>query len=281
MAKIDVRCPVCSSWEKIDVSEDMTKNVKKGLLAINITAGMICEHSFICYVDKNLSVRDSLVADFKIEVAGEAENHIDPTIEDAEIDSLKFDLIKINISDLMMALIFRGIFLGKDIVLIYDDQFLAGHIINFFNYVKNGMFEQNIIAMPKSDYKDKWAEYTNHLVLEKAVILQNNNPHIDPKKMGIEKGIVKKFLREDDLVTGLIILKNEIKKAYEFSNNLAQFLNSSTINTWNPKMLIDHIKDVYAEKIQKSYLTFLLVIVEHYFKVNILTAQKSKFLDFL
>jgi hypothetical protein len=272
MAKIDVRCPVCSSWEKIDVSEDMTKNVKKGLLAINITAGMICEHSFICYVDKNLSVRDSLVADFKIEVAGEAENHMDQNIENVEIDSLKFDLIKMNISDSTMALIFRGIFLGKDIVLIYDDYFLADHIINFFNYVKNGMFEQNIITMSKSDYNDKWSEYTNHLVLEKAVILQNDNPLIDLKKMGIEKGIVKKFLREDDLVTGLIILRNEMKKAYEFSNNIAQFLNSSTINTWNPKILIDHIKDVYGEKIQKSYLTFLLVIVEHYFKVNIPTA---------
>jgi hypothetical protein len=181
----------------------------------------------------------------------------------------------------MMALIFRGIFFGKDIVLIYDDLFLADYIINFFNYVKNSLFEQNIIVMSKSDYKENWAEYTHHLVLEKAVILQNDNPLIDPKKMGIEKGIVKKFRQEDDLVTGLIILRNEIKKAHEFSKIIAQFLDRSTTKTWNPKMLIEHIKEVYSEKIQKSYLTFLLAIVEYYFKVQIPPVEKSKFLDFL
>jgi hypothetical protein len=77
MAKIDVRCPVCSSWEKVDVSEDTTNNIQKGLLAINISAGTVCEHAFICYVDKNLSVRDCLVADFRIEVAEASETQMD------------------------------------------------------------------------------------------------------------------------------------------------------------------------------------------------------------
>ncbi|MHA2122184.1 MAG: hypothetical protein ACW990_13355, partial [Promethearchaeota archaeon] len=190
--------------------------------------------------------------------------------------------IKMNISELMMALIFKGIFLGKDIILIYNDQFLANRIINFFNYVKNDLFKQNIIAMPKSDYRDKWEDYDDHLVLEKAVVLRNNNPLIDLKKIGVEKRFVKRFLGEDNLVTGLIILRNEIKKAYEFSNNLAKLLESTTIKDWNSKMLIDHINHAYSEKIQKSYLSFLLVIVEHYFKVKVPNFNKSsKFLDFL
>jgi len=274
MAKIDVRCPVCSSWQKIDVSEDMTKNVKKGLLAINITAGMICEHSFICYVDKNLSVRDSLVADFKIEVLDSTDKE-----ETSDIEALRFDLIKMNISELMMALILRAIFLGKNIVLIYDDPFLAEHIINFFNYLKKDLFEQNIITMPKSDYKDNRKHYFNHLVLEKATIIHNDLDHIDPKKVGIEKKIVKKFLREDDMVPALIIFRNEVKKAYEFSNSIVNFLTSSGFNDMNSKMLTDHINNTYHEKINSSYLSFLLMIVEHYFKVEF--ARISRLLRFL
>ena len=67
MAKIEVRCPVCSNWDNIEISDDATKNVAKGLLAVHLAAGMICEHGFIAYVDKNLIVRDCLIADFNIE----------------------------------------------------------------------------------------------------------------------------------------------------------------------------------------------------------------------
>ena len=67
MAKLEIRCPVCAKWDNIEILDDATKNVKKGLLAVNIAAGMICDHSFIAYVDKNLIVRDCFIADFKIE----------------------------------------------------------------------------------------------------------------------------------------------------------------------------------------------------------------------
>ena len=282
MAKIEVRCPVCSSWEKVDVSDDATKNIKKGLLAINVTAGTVCDHSFICYVDKNLTVRDSLIADFKIEAPEASEIQVTPDVEGTEIESIKFDLIKMNTTELMLAHIFRGILLGKDIVLIYYDQFLANHIINFINYVKKDLFEQKIIAMSKPDYSDNKKNYPNHLVLEKSVILKDNSRIINPKKLEVEKRIAQKFLLEDDLVTGLIILRNEIKKAHEFANNLAKLLESSATKNWTSRMLTDHISDAYHERIQISYLSFLLDIVKHYFNVKIPKIDGvSSFLGFL
>ena len=90
MAKVEIRCPICSKWEKIEIADDATEKISKGLIAINIAAGMVCEHSFIAYVDKNLTVRDCLVADFKIELPEST-----PTDEPVKVetDYIKFDLI--------------------------------------------------------------------------------------------------------------------------------------------------------------------------------------------
>ncbi len=268
MAKIEVRCPICSNWDNIEISDDATKNVAKGLLAINITAGMISEHTFIAYVDKNLIVRDCLIADFKIEApevsTSEGAENIIP-----EVESINHDLIKLNIPELLMASVFKAIFLGKGVIFISDDQFLADHIIYFFKYAMQNLFENDIIAMSKIDYKNDQKNYENCIIFEKREVIQDKDKSIDQKKLEIEKSIAKKFLGEYDLVTGLIILRNEIQKAFEYSKTLVDFITNSEKKAWTSKILIDHIKVVHGERIQMNYLTFLYDIMNHYFKVEV------------
>jgi len=279
MAKIEVRCPVCSDWDKIEISDEAIKNITKGLLAVNITAGMICEHTFIAYVDKNLIVRDCLIADFKIEAP-----EISPTegteadvIPEAEL--INHDLIKLNIPELLMASVFKAIFLSKGVILILADQFLANHIIYFFKHAMQNLFDSDIMAMSKVDYKNDQKNYENYIIFEKGEVIQDNDKIIDPKKLGIEKSITKKFLGEYDLVTGLIILRNEIQKAFEFSKTLADFITNSEEKALSSKILIDHINKVYSERIQMNYLTFLYDIVKHYFKVEVpKISGRTKFL---
>lgn len=269
MAKIEVHCPVCSNWEKIDISENVTENAKKGLVAINITAGMICEHSFICYVDKNLSVRDCLIADFKIEAPNTSDILEVGDTTQQEIESIKFDLIKLNIPEVVMASIFRAIFLGKNVLLISEDQFLVSHIISFFNYAKKDIFETKIVSISKLDFKNDNKRFGDYIVFEKMDIIQDKNKIINPKKLTVEKSIVRKFLEEFELVTGLIILRNEIQKAKTYSTTIKAFLKNSKNKNWTSKILIDHIAEIHNEKIQVSYLTFLLDIVQHYFNVEV------------
>ena len=68
MAKAEIRCPTCDNVGKLEIAEDSIKNVSRGLLAVNVAPHIICEHSFIVYIDKNLQVRDYFVADFHIEL---------------------------------------------------------------------------------------------------------------------------------------------------------------------------------------------------------------------
>ena len=113
MAKLEIRCPICSKWDKIEILDGAVKNVKKGLLAVNITPGMICDHSFIAYVDNNLTVRECFIVDFKIE-APEVEisqKEDDKALPEAE--QIRFDLIKLNLPEKSMIFIFNAIFFGK------------------------------------------------------------------------------------------------------------------------------------------------------------------------
>lgn len=271
MVKVDVRCPVCSRWDKIEISDDATKNVAKGLLAINIASDMICEHSFIAYVDKNLVVRDCLVADFKIELP-ESENKVDNEVEKKitpDTDAIKFDLIKLNIPDLLMVYVFRTIFIGKKALILSDQEFLYNHIVNFFKYIMQNSFKFDLTVISEMDYKKNKSEFNDYVVFKNREIIRDKENVIIPKRLEIEKSIVQKFLAEYDLMAGLIIIRNEINKAYEFSNSIVQFVKENEGNPISPRIVMNYILEKQGEKIQMPYLIFLIDIVSNYFKVEI------------
>ncbi|MHA1487210.1 MAG: hypothetical protein ACTSSC_08555, partial [Promethearchaeota archaeon] len=62
MKKLEVRCPSCSSRGYIEISEEEVEKAARGVFAVNISEGIVCDHSFVAYIDKNLSVRDTFMA---------------------------------------------------------------------------------------------------------------------------------------------------------------------------------------------------------------------------
>ncbi|MFX0106053.1 MAG: hypothetical protein ACFE75_11260 [Candidatus Hodarchaeota archaeon] len=269
MAKLQIRCPICSQWEQIEISDDATKNVSKGLLAINIATGMICDHSFIAYVDKNLIVRDCLVADFKIELPESASSQETEEIIKPETETIKFDLIKVSIPEFLMTYIIKSIFEGKKTLIISEEEFLYNHLKNFFKYIMQNSFNFDITVMASEDYKKNKQDYKEHLIFNKREVIRDKDKIIDPKKLNTEKAMVQKFFDEYDLMAGLIILRNEINKAYGYSKTIAEYAEKKKGKPITSKILIDHILEKYGERIQIPYLNFLINIVQNYFKVEI------------
>ncbi|GAG76529.1 unnamed protein product [marine sediment metagenome] len=94
-----------------------------------------------------------------------------------------------NIPELLMASVFKAIFLGKGVIFVSDDQFLADNIIYFFKYAMQNLFENDIIAISKIDYKNNQKNYENYIIFEKREVIQDKDKSIDPKKLEIEKSI--------------------------------------------------------------------------------------------
>ncbi len=269
MARVEIRCPICAQWEYIEIADDVTKNVAKGLLAINIAAGMICEHSFIAYVDKNLIVRDCLVADFKIELPESAPTADNKEIITPETETIKFDLIKLNIPDILMVNIIKTIFLGKRAVILSDHEFLYNHLINFFKSIMENTFKFDLKIISELEYKKKKNEYKEHLVLKNREIVRDKEKIINPKKLEFEKAMVQKFIDEYDLMAGVIILRNDVKKCYEFSKSIAELIQNKEGKAITSKLIIDHILEKHGERIQKPYISSLIDIIQNYFKVEV------------
>ncbi|MFX1304486.1 MAG: hypothetical protein ACFFBV_10930 [Promethearchaeota archaeon] len=269
MARLEIRCPICLQWQHIEISDDMTKNVSKGLLAINIAAGMICEHSFIAYVDKNLTVRDCIVADFKIELPEGAPTQETEKLITPETDTIKFDLIKLNIPELLMAYVLKSIFVGEKVLIISEEEFLHNHVINFFKYIAQNSFEFEMSIITEEEYKKNKDNYKEYIIFKNRKIIRDTYKIINPKQLENEKSMVQKFLAEYDLMAGLIILRNEVNKTYEFSKTIAESLEKQKGKPMTSKILIDYVFEKYGERIQIPYLTFLINIVQNYFKVEV------------
>jgi len=265
----------------IEVSEDAVKNVSRGLLAVNIMARTICEHSFIVYVDINLHVRDYFVADFQIEIP---DLPIPPSekIRDMQLpgkDVVDIDLIKLNMPAILLTYILKSIFSKQKIVLISDQEFLYNHITNFFNYITKDTFDIDVAILTSDNYNQNKKQYKEYMIFEGINIIKNMKKLINPKKLWVEKHIISRFLTEPELGYSYIVLKNEIHKAYELSKSIVEAIKESRKDGEKENILkiTGEIEDFYKIKIGSLYLNFLIEIIQTYFDVAVPTVVESFF----
>lgn len=269
MTSIKITCPSCKNKGNIEISTENLKNISRGLLAVNVAANTICNHSFIVYLDKNLSIRDYFIADFQLEIPDIA------PLEDIEVkeviskDKLNLDAIKLNLSANLITHVLKSIFSNKKIAIITDLSFLKDHILNFFKQLIEGSFDAYISVISDDDYKSNKKNYKEHIVLDGKNIIRDDEKIINPKKLKVEKQMVSNFFMELDPITSYVGLKNEIRKAFRLSQSIIDFSSKFKKDlTIDSELVIDHLEKEFNFKIDKSYLEFLLEIVRINFGVK-------------
>ena len=282
MAKVHINCPACKEYGHIDISPDVMKDVTRGLLAVNISSGIICTHSFVAYIDKNMNVRDHFIADFKIELPEISSIEKIKANKVPERDIVDIDLIRLNMPAMQLTYILKSIFLKQKIVLISDQEFLYDHFLNFFKYITQDLFEPDISIINREMYKNEKKKYKDSMVFESYKILNNVKKIINPKKLEIEKKIVNKFISERELGYSYIILKNEIQKAAELSKKIVEFIKDCEAKNENINILKINLQleEFYSIKINSIYLKFLIEIVSNYYGIGVPSFTDS-FFDFL
>lgn len=64
---IKIRCPVCNKRGDLKIKENVIAKSERGI-TVNVANYLICQHSFLVYIDKDLKVKDSFICDFEKEV---------------------------------------------------------------------------------------------------------------------------------------------------------------------------------------------------------------------
>jgi len=272
LTKIIIQCPSCKNKGHIDVSEEQLRNVKRGLLAINIPQGNVCEHTFITYLDKNLVIRDYFIADYQFQVVlpeiEALEEKKDVIIPEQYLTNL--NLVKLNVSANLMAYLLKSIFIKKKILLLSEDSFLNNIILNFFEYLTQDTFDIDITFLSDEQYKQESKKYKEYMVFDGTKIIRNVNKSINLKKLTIEKQIVQKFISEIDLNSSLLYLKNDIQKVYFLAKSIVDIINNQYKNEKiNILKINKNLEESHNTKINNLYLEFLVEIVKNYFGINV------------
>jgi hypothetical protein len=268
MKKLEVRCPSCASRGYIEVNEEEVKNTTRGLFAVNVAESIICEHSFVAYVDKNLTIRDTFMADFQLNLpeVTTPRQKVEST-PSASFDKIDLSLIKINLTASQISYIIRSILYKKKVVLLTDLAYMIDHVYNFISFITEGSFQANIYVSAESDYNQ--VEHGDHIVLKGKEVLLDDD-HILDKKSGIERNIVQKFLNIYDPKESLIFFRNELLLAFNLSQRIIDYINSlGKKEKIYSKKLIENLQNLEGTKIQITYLDFLYEIVEHYFGIDV------------
>ena len=271
MNPIEITCPLCGKKGKIDISKDLIKNTARGLLSVNIANNIICSHSFIAYIDKNLNVRDYFYADFsislpEISLIDKIEEKIGPSK-----DIFDIGVIKLNISAFILSCIIKSIFLKQKIVLISNEQFLNEHLKKFFQYITQNSFEVDLSFITRDEYNNNKKYYKDALVFDYNNILRDKNKLINPKKLIIEKKIIEQFFNETQLESSYIVLKNEILKVYTLSKLIIEQIEKERERGNSPNILTiqNELENTYKTKIDGIYLNFLIETIINYFEVSV------------
>jgi len=262
--KIEVHCPACSKRGMIEISEEDVKKAAKGLFAVNINK-VFCSHSFIAYVDKNLSIRDCYIADFQI---GLPEALPDRKVETVPIDieDINLTLIKINLLPTLLISTIRAIVTGKKIAILSSDPFINKHIENFLKYITANSFKSEIAIISVEDYKKEKKLYKEHIVLQANQIIKDEANIINPKKMDIERAIVHNFFDTYNLETSIFLLKNELLNLHEYSRDLIElFDNYKGPKKLGKKELTKQFNKRWNINLTGNYLELLLNILTNYF----------------
>ena len=277
MTLIRIQCPSCNKKGNIEISVEPFKNITRGLLAVNVAQDLICSHSFIAYIDANLQIRDYFIADFKVELP-----EIDAVEKRFDIpnkDVFNIDLIKLNLSAILLSYVLKSIFYKKRIIIILDDlrygTRLKDDIPKFFKFITQNTFSADISIITNEIYHKDSKKYTKHMVFEGNKIRRNFKNTINPKKLFVEKNIINKFMTEPDLGFSYIILKNEVQKAYKLTKSIMNFIKEGKDKEINIIKASIRLEDVFKIKIDPVYMNFLIDILRNYYNLNVLSISES------
>lgn len=263
--ELKLQCPLCNKKGKIEVAEEKFSNLDRGLIAINIQH-ITCKHNYIIYVDKNFHIRQYFAADFEIELPknlDSQERFSMPRKEDLDVF-----LIKINIAPLILADILKAIFLKEKIIMLIDQISLGENFRKLWEYITFKNFNTELTVLKKKEYLDNKKEYKKDLVLDKNSIVKDKRKLVKGTDLDFENKIISNFFAENELASSLILLRNEVEKAYQLSQFVYKYLNEKQKKK-DIKLLIKEIKEIHGISVSTDYLNFLFRIVEGYFDYRV------------
>lgn len=191
--------------------------------------------------------------------------------------------IKSNIEPEVIKYIIRSCFFKKKVLILIEQGIthLKNAIINFFDFIFHKTFIHNIFILNKGDYEKNKVLYENYIILKTYKDKKEDWKNIfDTNDLNIEDGIVNKFYKEVDLLTGLIELRDKIREIYKVTHKLFEYNESlESPKPLSPKKVIKDLKESTSLDVKNNF-NFLMEVTRNYFITDI-TSVPDKLAELL
>ncbi|MBN1800798.1 MAG: hypothetical protein JW891_04785 [Candidatus Lokiarchaeota archaeon] len=275
---LNIICPTCSKHGKIYVEDSLVKQNVRGITAINIVKNIICEHSFLVYVDKNYNVRDAVSFDFSVELPA-----IKMKPQNAPQIEFDIDIIKINLLPSFIVGVLKGIFYKSKILAVSDEDHLNFHYEAFFKQILGELFNIDLTFISRVEYVRNLKQFKHYLIFQRQELINDKDKILQPKNTKIESAIVEEFFKTPDNTSSIIILKNEIFKVHMLARSVIEYAKEQNLTRINAANLSEFLKNKHGVEINSSYMQFIVEVVNSYFSEEIEKKIKlvNSFIDLL
>ncbi|MHA1602309.1 MAG: hypothetical protein ACTSVU_09185 [Promethearchaeota archaeon] len=261
MAKqVLIICPVCHKQKRIPAPIDVIKNKETGATSVYIPSGMVCEHEFYAYIDKNLAVRDYLVLEYSLQDEAKKTEKIKNNILSKEKN---YNLEIANVLNFitetdLRSLIYAG-FIESPVIFIENDTNSErfGVLLNFMAKLSPKMSKNLTIFTP-----EKYLEYSENQTEE----LKGSTVYNLPFKLSVVKPFgdsnseplseILTILKSGPFKLQIIYAKNFIDYLRKFADDI-----SNEYENQRADKIIKGLKKKYPQ--QASYLNLPIIELLH------------------
>ncbi len=101
---VNIECPICRTEKKLNIPQKII-NHSKQLTTVSVPSGLVCEHNFQSFIDKNFQIRGYQKVDFELTRIEFYQDKFDPLESEESRDLEKSDLLMSSISQNMIELL--------------------------------------------------------------------------------------------------------------------------------------------------------------------------------
>ena len=222
--RVLIICPTCKKSKKISAPVEIITKKETGATSVYIPTGMVCEHEFYAYIDKNFAVRDYLVLEFSLQdEAKKTEKIKTETMAKSDTVNLKLDNVFKFISEKDLRSLIYACFIESHLIFIENDPTQERFIVIFNLMVK--LFP-DILETANIFTPEKYLEYSenqkerlqHHTVFNVIYNLSVYKPFGDSDAEPLEE--VMKMLAKGSIKLQAIYTKNYLYYLLKFSNDI-------------------------------------------------------------